>query len=95
MAKEKGRREADFRPRKKGLLQLRFEPEQPHFTLRNRPKRATPVAASLVLTPAISVGIGIGPLPIVAVDMNPYVRWVVIGLLDMPAIAGSVANNGG
>lgn len=82
-------------PARKGCSSYDLSRSNLILPLETDPNAATPVAASLVLTPAISVGIGIGPLPIVAVDMNPYVRRVVIGLLDMPAIAVLVANNGG
>jgi len=63
--------------------------------LETDPNAAAPVAASLVLAPPISGGIGITPLPIVAINMNPDVRRVVIALLNMPAIAVLIANNGG
>src|SRR5262245_16447729 len=69
----------------KGLLQPGFGRTNPILLIETDPNAAAPIAASLVLTPAIPLDVGIGPLPIVAVDMKPYIRRVIVGLLRMPA----------
>jgi hypothetical protein len=64
-----------------GLL-LEFDPN----TVR------TPVAAPLVFAPPILVVVG--PLPIVAINVEPEVGLVVVFLLNMPAVTVVIANNG-
>jgi hypothetical protein len=51
-------------PARKGCSSYDLSRSNLILPLETDPNAATPVAASLVLTPAISVGIGIGPLPI-------------------------------
>ena len=54
----------------------------------------TPVAAPLVFAPPILVVVG--PLPIVAINVEPEVGLVVlvVFLLNMPAVTVVIANNG-
>ena len=64
-----------------GLL-LEFDPN----TVR------TPVAAPLMFAPPILVVVG--PLPIVAINVEPELGLVFVFLLNMPAVTVVIANNG-